>query len=79
MNTNLDLIELQPLILKLSENDRWFLLKWLIELLQPQLQTSLRHPEIENSYPDTSFYGCIQDDTFFRHFQENQAERESIE
>jgi hypothetical protein len=72
--------QLQETIKQLPVNDRWFLLKWLIELLQLQSrpQASLRPPETANLYPDTSFYGCIQDDTFFRHFQGNQTERESI-
>jgi hypothetical protein len=66
--------QLQETIKRLSINDRWFLLKWLFELLQPQ--TNLRQPETSN--PDRSFYGCIQDDTFLRHSQGNQVEREPI-
>ena len=68
--------QLQETIKKLSLNDRWFLLKWLLELLQPQ--TNLRQSETSTQYPDRSFYGCIQDDTFFRHSEGNQVERESI-
>jgi hypothetical protein len=29
--------------------------------------------------PNTRFYGCINDDTFVRHPQGNQSEREPIE
>ncbi|MFN6517161.1 MAG: hypothetical protein RMY29_022005 [Nostoc sp. CreGUA01] len=50
----------------------WALLKILIESLQPATQTET--PE----YPLTQFYGCIQDETFFRHPQGQQAEREPI-
>lgn len=48
------------------------LLKTLIESLQPETQTET--PE----YPLPQFYGCIQDETFFRHPQEQQQEREPI-
>ncbi len=46
------------------------LLKTLTESLQPETET----PE----YPLPQFYGCIQDETFFRHPQVQQSERESI-
>jgi hypothetical protein len=46
------------------------LLKILTESLQPETET----PE----YPLPQFYGCIQDETFFRHPQEQQSEREPI-
>ena len=36
MNTKLDLLEIKPLVFKLSQNDRWLLLKFLIELLRPE-------------------------------------------
>jgi hypothetical protein len=29
--------------------------------------------------PLSQFYGCIQDDSFFRHLQGEQSERESLE
>ncbi|MEH2436392.1 MAG: hypothetical protein V7K25_19450 [Nostoc sp.] len=48
------------------------LLKTLIESLEPE--TQIETPE----YPLTKFYGCIQDETFFRHSQGQQQERESI-
>lgn len=48
------------------------LLKTLIESLQPETKTET--PE----YPRTQFYGCIQDETFFRHPQEQQQECEPI-
>ncbi|MFL9455699.1 hypothetical protein AB0758_32040 [Tolypothrix bouteillei VB521301_2] len=50
----------------------WTLLKTLIESLQPEIQTET------SEYPLPQFYGCIQDETFFRHPQEQQPERESI-
>ncbi|MEH1873435.1 hypothetical protein [Nostoc sp.] len=50
----------------------WTLLKTLIESLQPE--TQIESPE----YPLTKFYGCIQDETFFRHPQGQQQEREPI-
>jgi hypothetical protein len=31
-----------------------------------------------SEYPLIKFYGCIQDDTFFRHPQGKQPEREAI-
>ncbi|MEH1916411.1 hypothetical protein [Nostoc sp.] len=48
------------------------LLKTLIESLEPE--TQIETPE----YPLTKFYGCIQDETFFRHPQGQQQEREPI-
>ncbi|WP_238360732.1 hypothetical protein [Iningainema tapete] len=47
-------------------------LKTLTESLQPETPTEA--PE----YPLTKFYGCIQDETFFRHPQGQQQEREAI-
>lgn len=55
--------QLQETIKALPINDRWFLLKWLIELLHSQQQTTSKQPETMNQYPDARFYGCIQDDT----------------
>lgn len=49
------------------------LLKTLIESLEPE--TQIETPE----YPLTKFYGCIQDETFFRHPQGQQQEREPIQ
>ena len=70
--------QLQETIKELPMDDRWFLLKWLIELLQPHLNNPQEQPETLNQYPNPSFYGCIQDDTFFRHDQGTQADREVI-
>ena len=50
----------------------WTLLKTLIESLKPENPTET--PE----YPQPQFYGCIQDETFFRHPQGQQLEREAI-
>jgi hypothetical protein len=57
--------------LEISQN-RWALLKTLIESLQPETQTE------SSEYPQEQFYGCIQDETFFRHSQGQQQEREPI-
>ncbi len=48
------------------------LLNTLIESIQPQTPTAIRE------YPQPQFYGCIQDETFFRHPQGQQPEREPI-
>ncbi|QSJ15568.1 hypothetical protein JYQ62_27615 [Nostoc sp. UHCC 0702] len=48
------------------------LLKILIESLQPATPAEILE------YPQPQFYGCIQDETFFRHPQGQQPEREPI-
>lgn len=40
-------------------------------------QTSV--PMDDEAKPLSQFYGCIQDDSFFRHPQPEQPERESLE
>lgn len=40
-------------------------------------QTNL--PKAIEAEPLSQFYGCIQDDSFFRHPQGEQPERESLE
>ena len=50
----------------------WALLKTLIESLKPETPTET------SEYPLTQFYGCIQDETFFRHPQGQPLEREAI-
>ncbi|MDZ8139375.1 MAG: hypothetical protein RM049_29505 [Nostoc sp. DedQUE04] len=55
-----------------EEFDLTRLLKTLIESLQPTTLTKIAE------YPLPQFYGCIQDETFFRHPQEQQPEREPI-
>ncbi|MBR8834345.1 MAG: hypothetical protein DSM106950_10000 [Stigonema ocellatum SAG 48.90 = DSM 106950] len=60
------------LIEELDINLGWALLKTLIESLKPETPTET--PE----YPLTQFYGCIQDETFFRHPQGQQLEREAV-
>lgn len=57
---------------ELDINRGLVLLKTLIESLQPETKTET--PE----YPLTQFYGCIQDETFLRHPQGQQQEREHI-
>ncbi|MBH8573354.1 hypothetical protein I8752_10080 [Nostocaceae cyanobacterium CENA369] len=55
-----------------EEFDLTRLLKTLIESLQPVTPTEI------TEYPLPQFYGCIQDETFFRHPQGQQPEREPI-
>ena len=55
-----------------EEFDLTRLLKILIEFLQPATPTEI------TEYPLPQFYGCIQDETFFRHPQGQQPEREPI-
>ncbi|WP_017749268.1 hypothetical protein [Scytonema hofmannii] len=66
----------QSLLAELTEeldiSRGWTLLKTLIDSLQPETPT--QKPE----YPLPQFYGCIQDETFFRHPQGQQQEREAI-
>ena len=66
----------QSLLTELTEeldiNRVWELLRTLIESLQPETPTETR------SYPQPRFYGCIQDETFKRHPQGQQLEREAI-
>ncbi|WP_196526378.1 hypothetical protein [Nostoc commune] len=63
---------LAELTKELDVSRGWTLLKTLIESLEPE--TQIETPE----YPLTKFYGCIQDETFFRHPQGQQQEREPI-
>jgi hypothetical protein len=76
--------QLKEQVLELTLEDRWTLLKLLIELLQPSsLSTSSLIPEpitstSLNAHPLSQFYGCIDDDTFVRHSQPKQPERELI-
>ena len=60
--------ELEKQLLQLSPSDKRHIIQLLIESLQTET------PE----YPLPQFYGCIQDETFFRHPQGQQAEREPI-
>lgn len=60
-----------------EELDFTRLLKTLIESLQPETQTETP-PQKITEYPLTQFYGCIQDEIFFRHPQGQQPEREAI-
>lgn len=65
-------------------DDRWALLKLLIELLQPATLTisdatkSLETDSGADEYPLARYYGCIDDETFIRHPQPEQSEREPI-
>ena len=71
--------ELEQQLLQLSPDDKLYIIQLLAQSLtthnnntQP-VQTS-KIPE----YPQPHFYGCIQDESFFRHPQGQQAERETI-
>ena len=56
MNINHSIGQLQETIKQLPQNDRWFLLKWLVELLQPQVQPTFR--QIKHS--DSSFAQALR-------------------
>lgn len=76
--------ELKKLVLELSVDDRWALLKLLIELLQPATRTIsdatqlLETDSRVDEHPLARYYGCIDDETFIRHPQGEQSEREPI-
>ena len=76
--------ELKKIVLQLSVDDRWTLLKLLIELLQPATITisdatqSLETDSGADEHPLAQYYGCIDDETFIRHPQPEQSEREPI-
>jgi hypothetical protein len=76
--------ELKQQVLDLPTPDRWALLKLLIELLQPSslatstLTTSPTTPTGSDAHPLAQYYGCIDDETFIRHPQPEQSEREPI-
>jgi hypothetical protein len=76
--------DLKKLVLELSVDDRWALLKLLIELLQPAAQIisdatqSLGADSGADEHPLAQYYGCIDDETFIRHPQLEQSEREPI-
>ena len=78
----MDLQQLKEQVLELTLEDRWTLLKLLIELLQPSsLSTSSLIPEPTtskslNAHPLSQFYGCIDDDSSVRHPQPEEPERE---
>lgn len=64
--------ELEKKLLQLSPSDKRHIIKLLTESLQSETESET--PE----YPLPQFYGCIQDETFFRHPQGEQPEREAI-
>ena len=71
-NPNVTLLKVKNLAMQLPTVERWELLKILIDSVQPETATST--PE----YPQPQFYGCIQDEAFFRHPQGEQQRREEI-
>jgi hypothetical protein len=76
--------DLKQQVLELPKEDLWALLKLLIELLQPSslptsTVTSLPTTSTGlDTHPLAQYYGCIDDETFVRHPQPEQPERESI-
>jgi len=77
--------ELQQQLLQLPPKDKLYIIQLLaqnltthnIESLQLGSQTATLPTRI-TEYPLPQFYGCIQDETFFRHPQGNQSEHEPI-
>ncbi|EKD09500.1 MULTISPECIES: hypothetical protein [Limnospira] len=76
--------QLQKQVLDLPLGDRWALLKLLVESLQP---TPLPFPEATPTLESTpgdednsleQYYGCIDDETFIRHPQPEQGDRQPI-
>jgi hypothetical protein len=65
--------ELERQLLQLSPSDKRHIIQLLTESLQPE--TSLNKI---SEYPLPQFYGCIEDETFIRHPQGEQLEREAI-
>jgi hypothetical protein len=75
--------DLKKQVLELSTSDRWALLKLLIESLQPSVTTLAATtlpttPAVLDEHPLAQYYGCIDDETFIRHPQPGQPEREAI-
>ncbi|MDZ8226494.1 hypothetical protein [Nostoc sp. ChiVER01] len=71
--------ELEQQLLQLSPDDKLYI----IQLLAQSLTTYKNNTQpVQTSkiseYPLPQFYGCIQDETFFRHPQGQQPEREPI-
>jgi len=74
---NMSPLELKRLVNQLPIANRWTLLKILVDSLQPNIQLALVGET--NDHPLAKFYGCIDDETFIRHPQPQQSEREPIE
>ena len=67
--------ELEQQLLQLSPSDKRHIIQLLTESLQAETQTL---PQRITEYPLPQFYGCIQDETFFRYPQGQQPKREAI-
>jgi hypothetical protein len=72
-NKLIDSLHQTPLAELTKELDLSQVLRTLIESLQPENPTFIRE------YPQPQFYGCIEDETFFRHPQGQQPSRQPIE
>jgi hypothetical protein len=73
--------QLQKQILELPPGDRWELLKLIVESLQPSnLTFSETTPNILGNEDNSlaKYYGCIDDETFIRHSQPEQPDRQMI-
>ena len=76
--------ELQKQVLELSAIDRWVLSKLLVESLQPTIVSGANKPKVvepaveSNGHSISQYYGCIDDETFIRHPQPEQLDREPI-
>jgi hypothetical protein len=66
--------ELEQQLLQLSPNDKLHIIQVLAQSLIGQNNNQSETPE----YPLPQFYGCIEDETFFRHPQEQPQQREAI-
>lgn len=76
--------QLQKQVLDLPPGDRWALLKVLVESLQPTPPPVPQATPTLGTLPgneDNSlaqYYGCIDDETFIRHPQPEQGDRQPI-
>ncbi|AUS99453.1 hypothetical protein CLI64_03055 [Nostoc sp. CENA543] len=61
-----------------TQNNNIHQLSKISELFRQSLAAELRGEFEISEYPQPQFYGCIQDETFFRHPQGQQTEREPI-
>ncbi|WP_199246082.1 hypothetical protein [[Phormidium] sp. ETS-05] len=76
--------QLQKQLLDLPPEHRWALLKILVESLQPatlpfpDATATIATPPGDEDNSLAQYYGCIDDETFIRHPQPEQPERQAI-
>lgn len=63
LNSIMAIPELEQQLLQLSPNDKLYIIQVLAQSLIGQNNNQSETPE----YPLPQFYGCIEDETFFRH------------